>query len=139
MFRNFFCIIYLSMSKLGKRSDSMGKNFGILLGGLCAGAINGLLGAGGGLVLIPLLNRFANLNEDDIFPSSVAIIAPICVISFLYGSLHTQFSLFGIFPYLLGSAAGGILAGLCGKRIPTIWLHRILGILILWGGIRYLC
>ena len=117
----------------------MGKRFGILLGGLCAGAINGLLGAGGGLVLIPLLHGFSKLNEDEMFPSSVAIIAPICVISFLYGSLHTQFSLAGILPYLLGSAAGGILAGLFGRKIPTIWLHRILGILILWGGIRYLC
>jgi uncharacterized membrane protein YfcA len=42
-------------------------------------------------------------------------------------------------PYLIGSALGGILAGLLGKRIPTVWLHRGLGILILWGGYRYLC
>ena len=117
----------------------MSWNFGILLGGICAGAINGLLGAGGGLVLIPLLYQFAQLNENEIFPSSVAIIAPICVISFLYGSLCTQFSLSDALPYLLGSAVGGILAGFFGKKIPTIWLHRILGILILWGGIRYLC
>ena len=41
-------------------------------------------------------------------------------------------------PYLLGSALGGSLAGLWGKKIPTRWLHRGLGVLILWGGIRYL-
>ena len=38
----------------------------------------------------------------------------------------------------LGSALGGSLAGLWGKKIPTRWLHRGLGVLILWGGIRYL-
>ena len=117
----------------------MGKNLGILLGGICAGAINGLLGAGGGLVLIPLLSGFTELNEDEMFPSSVAIIAPICVVSFLFGVMDTQFSISDTLPYLAGSAAGGIFAGLLGRKIPTSWLHRILGILILWGGIRYLC
>jgi len=42
-------------------------------------------------------------------------------------------------PYLFGSAAGGFLAGMYGKKIPTKWLHRGLGVLILWGGFRYLC
>jgi len=41
-------------------------------------------------------------------------------------------------PYLIGSLIGGVGAGLWGKRIPVLWLHRILGVLILWGGIRYL-
>jgi len=41
-------------------------------------------------------------------------------------------------PYLLGSAGGGLLAALWGRWIPTGLLHRLLGILILWGGIRYL-
>ena len=40
---------------------------------------------------------------------------------------------------ILGSMAGGLLAGWTGNRIPVKWLHRILGILIIWGGIRYLC
>jgi len=33
----------------------------------------------------------------------------------------------------------GLLAGKYGERIPAHWLHRGLGVLILWGGIRYLC
>ena len=40
--------------------------------------------------------------------------------------------------WLIGSTIGGILAGQFGKHIPVKWLHRGLGILILWGGIRYL-
>ena len=40
---------------------------------------------------------------------------------------------------LIGSGAGGILAGFFGSKIPTHWLHRLLGVLILWGGYRYLC
>ena len=44
-----------------------------------------------------------------------------------------------VWPYLVGSGLGGIAAGLWGRKIPAVWLHRVLGILILYGGFRYLC
>lgn len=110
----------------------------LALSGAIAGIVNGLFGAGGGLVLAPLLTKFAALKDEQIFPSSVAIIFPICVITLLaqYGfSLPFQES----WPYLLGSIPGGILAGIYGKYIPAKWLHRSLGILLLYGGVKYLC
>ena len=110
--------------------------WGMVLAGACAGAVNGLLGAGGGMLLVPMLSAFTCLREEEIFPSSVAIIAPICVVSLL---LTRDIAWAESVPFLLGSAVGGLLAGLWGKKIPTLWLHRGLGILIIWGGIRYLC
>lgn len=108
------------------------------LSGAVAGLINGLFGAGGGMVLAPMLGKKAGITEQERFPTSIAIIAPICVVSLLF-SEHRSISFWQILPYLLGGTAGGIAAGIWGKRIPTVWLHRILGVLILWGGIRYLC
>lgn len=114
------------------------RNIFLLLGGGAAGIVNGLFGAGGGMVLVPMLGRQSGLKEEELFPASIAIIAPICIISLLFSGLQgitlTQF-----LPYLIGGALGGIAAGLWGKHIPTIWLHRGLGLLIIWGGIRYLC
>ncbi len=106
--------------------------------GGAAGAVNGLLGAGGGMVLVPLLTGSRKLQEREVFPASVAIILPICIVTLL---LTADWSLTfrDVLPYLAGSIAGGIGAGILGKRIPTVWLHRILGVIILWGGIRYLC
>ena len=108
---------------------------GILAAGVCAGAVNGLLGAGGGMLLVPMLAAFGSLEEREIFPSSVAIIAPICVVSLLF-TRDIAWSV--AVPYMLGSALGGCAAGLWGKKIPTLWLHRGLGVMILWGGFRYL-
>lgn len=108
------------------------------LSGAVAGLINGLFGAGGGMVLAPMLGKKAGITEQERFPTSIAIIAPICVVSLLF-SERQSISFWQILPYLLGGTAGGIVAGIWGKRIPTVWLHRILGVLILWGGIRYLC
>ena len=112
------------------------ENFGLILAGLGAGAVNGLFGAGGGMVLIPLLSLFTKLKNRDLFSSSILIIFPICLMS-----LAASGKIFWheAFPYLPGSALGGYLAVKFGKKIPEVWLHRSLGILILWGGFRYLC
>ena len=119
--------------------SSIKKNLGIMLAGLSAGSVNGLFGAGGGMVLVPLLTLWTDLDDSEIFPASVSIILPVCLISlsitWRFGApqLHTAL------PYLAGSLLGGLAAGFWGRKLPVLWLHRGLGILILWGGIRYLC
>ena len=107
--------------------------------GLCAGVITGLFGAGGGMILIPLLTTLIDAEDSEIFPTSLSIILPICIISLLFSLAQKSCSLYGALPYLIGSGIGGYLSGKYGKNIPSKWLHRGLGILILWGGIRYLC
>ena len=116
------------------------KNYiGLAVAGLAAGIVTGLFGGGGGMVLVPLLTALTDLDDQNIFPASVAIIVPICVVSLAATALLGVIPWKAALPYLLGSTVGGVLAGKYGKRIPTIWLHRILGGMILWGGIRYLC
>lgn len=115
------------------------RKYGIALSGVCAGAINGLFGAGGGMILVPLLSVCDTIKEEEVFPSSVTIILPICLVSLSLSLNIREFDWVSPLPYFIGSAIGGILCGIFGKKIPTLWLHRILGILILWGGVRYLC
>ena len=115
------------------------KYLGASLAGFGAGSVNGLFGAGGGMVLVPLLTALTDMPDEEVFPSSVSIILPVCLVSLTYSLIQTPVNYYAVLPYLIGSALGGLLAGLFGKHIPTLWLHRLLGILILWGGIRYLC
>ena len=115
------------------------KKFGIAVAGACAGAVNGLFGAGGGMVLVPLLTCLTDLDDEEIFPASVSIILPICLVSICFSFRDNTVTFGSVLPYLLGSVAGGILAGFIGKKIPTKWLHKFLGLLIIWGGIQYLC
>ena len=110
-------------------------SLGGIIAGLAAGAVNGLFGAGGGMVLIPLLGLLTQMEEDEIFAASLSIILPICIVSLLStDSIAWQEAL----SWLPGSALGGVLAGMWGKKIPVKWLHRGLGIFIIWGGLRYL-
>ena len=41
-------------------------------------------------------------------------------------------------PYLIGGAAGGVIAGRVFQRVNMLWLRRIFGVLILYGGVRAL-
>lgn len=109
------------------------------IAGLCAGAVTGLFGGGGGMLLIPLLTMLTDLDENALFPSSISIILPICAVTLAVTALRQPMDWLGAVPYLIGSALGGFFAGKWGQKIPVKWLHRGLGILILWGGFRYLC
>lgn len=115
------------------------KYMGTILAGLGAGAVTGLFGAGGGMVLVPLLTLLTGMEDNAIFPSSIAIILPICVTALIFTAISGTVDWQTALPYLFGSAAGGCLAGKWGQKIPVKWLHRGLGLLILWGGYRYLC
>ncbi len=112
---------------------------GIVIAGIGAGIVNGLLGTGGGMVLVPLLTGITTIQDSAVFPASVSIILPICFVSLFFSKNLAGVDFMTVLPYLIGSAAGGILCGLLGRNIPTLWLHRFLGLLILWGGVRYLC
>ncbi len=114
------------------------KYIGSAFAGIGAGAVNGLFGAGGGMVLVPLLSALTDLEEQEIFPASVSIILPVCLVSLSLSQRTEAIPWSATIMYLAGSCVGGVLVGLLGKKIPTIWLHRILGILILWGGVRYI-
>ncbi len=112
---------------------------GTILAGLLAGTVNGLFGAGGGMVLVPLLTLLTDIDDRELFPASISIILPICLVSLGVTAFTSGVAWQQALPYLAGSAAGGILAGIWGRKIPVVWLHRGLGAMILWGGIRYLC
>lgn len=109
-----------------------------MLAGAAAGAVNGLFGAGGGMILVPMLSGSKEFSEQEIFASSIVIITPMCIASL---AIHAggQLPWVQAFPYLLGGAVGGFLAGKFGRHIPVTWLHRLLGVLIIYGGVRYLC
>ena len=111
---------------------------GSAFAGFCAGAVAGLFAAGGGMVLIPLLSLLTDLKGKVLFAASLSVILPICLVALTVTAFSAPLPWSQALPYLAGSAAGGILAGIFGQKIPAKWLHRGLGVLILWGGIRYL-
>ena len=108
------------------------------MAGSAAGFINGLFGGGGGMVLVPFLLKEGTLRDKETFASTIAIIFPICAISFAVQLFFIDFPWQTALPYLLGGTAGGLIGGKLFRKMPPLWLKRIFALFILYGAWRYL-
>ncbi len=85
-----------------------------------------------------LLAGWVGLEERRAFATSVAVILPLSVVSVLVYLQKGDIQLLSSLPYLAGGAVGGMIAGKIFQRVQMMWLHRIFGALILYGGVRAL-
>ena len=108
------------------------------LAGALAGLVNGFFGGGGGMLLVPLLERSCGLEEKRAFATSVAVILPLCVVSAGIYLFRGGLDLAAALPYLVGGAAGGWIGGKTFRAVPAAWLRRGFALLLLYGGVRNL-
>ena len=94
--------------------------------GALAGAVNGVFGGGGGMVLAPLLGSWCRVEEKRALANCVATILPCCVLSGGVYLLRTGLDWGMALPYLLGGLAGGFLGGKLFTKVPAVWLRRLL-------------
>jgi len=79
----------------------MKHRIGAITAGAGAGTLNGLFGAGGGMVLAPLLSALTDLKETQIFPCSIIILFPICILSLVFAEGWADFSFLQALPICL--------------------------------------
>lgn len=114
----------------------MKDSYKYAVSGAAAGAANGLFGAGGGMILVPLLTRWAGLEDKKAFATSISIIAPLCLVSIVVYCMQGSMDFMQALPYLIGGFLGGLIGGKLFKKVPAKFLHRALGLIIIYGGIR---
>lgn len=115
---------------------NMKKRYQYLIAGALAGIANGLFGAGGGLFLVPLFIRWIQVEEKRAFATSVAVILPLSIVSYVMFCIKGGNVWIDAWPYLVGGILGGLLSAKLFSNISTVWLHRLFGILILYGAIK---
>ena len=114
----------------------MRKSIKYIICGALSGIPNGFLGAGGGMIIVPLFCRWVKLPERVSFATSVAVILPMSAASAIIYFLKHGLSFGDALPFLSGGLFGGIISGLVFKKVPTGLLHKILGAFIIYGGVR---
>ena len=106
--------------------------------GTAAGFVNGIFGAGGGMILVPLLSKWAGLDYKAALATSVAVILPVSVTSALVYIFGHQFDIASAIPYALGGLAGGIIGGKVFKKVSAKWIRRIFAVFVIYGGVKNL-
>ena len=111
--------------------------FAKLGSGAAVGIINGLLGAGGGMLAVPILKQLG-LDQKHAHATSIAVILPLSALSAAAYLMRGDgaFSAAGV--YLIPGAAGAIVGAWLLGKIPNKWLKRIFGIFMIWAGVRLL-
>lgn len=104
-----------------------------------AGMTNGVLGAGGGIVLIFLLAHLLKNREEgakEAFAASCVAVLAFSTVSTVSYTVKGTFVFEDAAPYLLPALIGGLAGALVLHRINTVWLKKIFAVLLVYGGIR---
>lgn len=104
--------------------------------GVFIGGINGLFGAGGGMLLVPALTLVLGLEQKRAHATAIAIILPLCAISSITYALKADFDWSIVFPTIVGVTLGGILGATLLKKMSNDVLTFIFYSLMLFAGLK---
>ena len=118
--------------------------FILLLIGLAAGMLSGLVGVGGGIILVPALVYFLHYNQHQAQGTSLGVLTiPVTILAFLTyyrDSIATgapiEFKV--IFIIAGGFLLGALLGSFTAVRIDQLVLKKIFAIILFYTGIKML-
>jgi len=129
-----FCILILKFVQTKHMKHSL-KILLCVICGLLIGFINGFLGAGGGVVLVPFLHYILKDDTKTAHATAILIMLPISVVSAIVYIIRGQFVFDVTLPVLLGSAAGGIGGAVLLKKLSSNIIIVIFSIMLIASGI----
>ncbi len=115
------------------------KFFPFVLGSFAAGAVNGLFGMGGGILIFFMLCKLYAENEEystkDIFAMTVMSVLLMSLSSVCLYFTSGAFSVEDVLPYILPAVLGGIGGAFALSYIKTSILRKIFAAIMIYGGI----
>lgn len=105
--------------------------------GVLIGIVNGMLGAGGGMLAVPVL-RSNNMTQKEAHANAVAVILPISVVSAALYVIRGNVQIGEAVPFAVWGIPGAILAALILRKISPVLLKLIFGGFMVWAGVRML-
>jgi uncharacterized membrane protein YfcA len=115
------------------------KNISFLaISALVAGLINGLLGAGGGIVVVWALSRALSTcltDKRDAFANALVIMLPISAISAAIYGMRGAIDSRELDILILPAIAGGLIGALALDKINVTWLRLLFAVIIVYSGL----
>lgn len=103
--------------------------------GAAIGFVNGLFGAGGGMIAVPLLKK-SGYNQKEAQSNAISVIFPLTLVSFLIYLSRDTVDIMPSLKYIPGGLAGALIGTWLMKKIKPQLLHLIFSAFMLWAGIR---
>lgn len=113
------------------------SNVSIPLFGIIIGLVNGLMGAGGGMVAVPLLKK-CGLEQKEAHANAVAVILPITILSAVLYIFKDYVSVSDAVSFIPAGIIGSLIGAFLLKKISPKYLKKIFGCFMIYAGIRLL-
>ena len=110
----------------------------LIFGGLAAGVANGLLGAGGGIIIVWILQKaIGDLTGDsrDVFANALAIMLPISAVSAISYAASGSMPTNDISRFILPAILGGIVGAYLLDKISMDSVRVLFCVLVVLSGI----
>ncbi|MDQ3845811.1 MAG: sulfite exporter TauE/SafE family protein, partial [Bacteroidota bacterium] len=116
----------------------------ILVIGLCAGVLSGLVGVGGGIILVPALVYFLHYNQHQAQGTSLGVLTfPVVIIAFL--KYYVDCRKMGapidwrvILLLALGFVVGGFFGSMIALNIHQNLLKKIFAVILFYAAFKML-
>ena len=108
-----------------------------MLCGFLSGLINGIFGAGAGIICVPLLNR-AGLSVKKAHSTAIAIVFPLCAISSLFYVKNSSNLSAEALPFIIGGCFGAVIGAFLLKKMSDTFLRRAFGAFMVYSAVRML-
>lgn len=105
------------------------------LAGIAIGAVNMTLGAGGGMLTVPLYKKMG-MDQKQSQINAVATILPITVISAVIYLLNGSVKISDAYIYLIPGLAGSVLGTFVIKKTSNKFLTVVFALFMIWAGVR---
>lgn len=105
--------------------------------GISIGLVNGLLGAGGGMLAVPLLKN-TGFEQKEAQENAIAVILPISVLSASLYLLRDYVNITDALPYIPTGLIGAVIGTVIIKKISPNLLKKLFGGFMIYAGIRLL-
>lgn len=128
--KNFF-----KYNPWGQNASSKRK-IAMCLVSLFIGAINGLFGAGGGMLAVPCLTYVWGLDEKSAHATAIAVILPLCLVSSVVYALKGNYEPSVILPTVIGVTIGGIVGALLLKKMSANAVSFLFYALMTFAGFK---
>lgn len=107
----------------------------LVLVGVFGGAINGLFGAGAGLLLVPLIKLVSKLDEKKVHATTLGSVMLMCIASSVVFFIHKQIDFKLTLWCFIGSLAGAILGTFLLQKFKNKVINIIFSCLLVVAGI----
>ena len=107
------------------KKEKFFKNIKLILVGLVAGFINGFFGAGGGLLLVPMIHYFCKQNSKIAHATTLVCVLFMCVTSSVIYIIKKQVN-YSIF---LSCSIGGVIGSLIGTKLLKKLKNNVIDVL----------